>query len=377
MSQSKKEQVSRVQHPLAGSSFTSLVRLILKSGGVDKPYYVKLLYVLVISTLGIPLRVLETIRFDKQIRNTTILFPPIFVLGHWRSGTTHLHRLMTEDPNLGYISSLQAFLPENFLSIEQNWGLDLRKLWPEVRVMDNVSYSPTVPEEEEYALGNVLPLSFYQCWYFPRKMQEMFNQGVLLDDISPSLREEWKAAYLRILKKTTLQHNGKQLVVKNPANTARIPILLELFPDAKFIHIYRNPYDVYTSMKHFYKKLLPHYRFQDISDRDLEENIFSCYRQLMQRFFDTVDAIPPQNFIEISYEEFDHNEVEVLRRIYTKLAISGFEAAEANFKRYMDTHTNYQKNSYVLDDEVKEKVHQQWGFAIDRWQLLDSKLTSS
>lgn len=364
-------KTNTVQHPLTGSSLVNLFRLLLKSGGIDKQYVPKLLYILLISALGLPLRLLENVRFGKQIQNTEIQLPPIFILGHWRSGTTHLHRLMAQDQNLGYVSSLQAFLPEIFLGMQCGWNLDLKKIWPEVRVMDNVTYAPDVPEEEEYALGNVLPLSFYHCWYFPKRMQEFFNQAVLLNDISDALREEWKSAYIKILKKTTFEHRGKRLVVKNPANTARVEILLELFPDAKFIHIYRDPYDVYASTKYFYEKLLPHYMFQKISKQELEENIFNFYQQLMQKFFDSVDAIPSNNLIEISYEYFDTHEIEVLKQVYEQLEIPEFSASESAFRQYRDAHNNYKKNSYVLDERTKEKINQRWEFAINRFRLLE------
>jgi omega-hydroxy-beta-dihydromenaquinone-9 sulfotransferase len=359
-----------VQHPLSGSPLPVLLRILLRSGGIDSKYRLKLLYVLLLSALGIPFRAIESWRFGRQIAATTLTAPPIFVLGHWRSGTTHLHRLMAQDKNLGYVSSLQAFMPESFLSVQQSQYLDLGKLWPKMRLMDNVSYAPDVPEEEEYALGNVLPLSFYHCWYFPRRMKEIYRQSVLLEDISDDLKAEWQAAFLKILKKTTIEYGGKRLVVKNPANTARISFLLELFPDAKFIHIYRNPYDVYCSTKHFYEKLLPHYTFQEIDAIALEENILLFYQQLMQRYFATVEAIPPENLIEITYEDFDDNELESLKRIYKKLEIPNFEAAAAHFKTYVEKHAQYKKNSYSLDDRTRATIDQHWGFAIDRWHLL-------
>jgi len=36
--------------------------------------------------------------------------PPVFVIGHWRSGTTHLHYLLTQDEQFSYLEAFQAFL---------------------------------------------------------------------------------------------------------------------------------------------------------------------------------------------------------------------------------------------------------------------------
>jgi omega-hydroxy-beta-dihydromenaquinone-9 sulfotransferase len=362
-----------LQHPLTGSSFTNLITLIVKSGGVDIKYFIKALSVLIFSLFSIPLRLFETVKFGKKIDNTKIQHPPIFILGHWRSGTTYLHRLIVQDKNLAYISSFQAFLPESSLGTNEILQSHLKKLWPEQRMMDNVTYSPDVPEEEEYALANMVPLSFYNCWVFPKNMRENYKQSVLLDGISKSQRDKFKSAFLKILKKATFIRAGKQLVVKNPANTSRIPLLLEMFPDAKFIHIFRSPYDVYCSSKNFYEKLLPRYQFQNISDEEIRENIFIFYRDLMERYFETVNLIPAENLIEIKYEDFEENELEELKKIYTQLNIPGFEEAKNDFQKYIDSNSSYKKNEYNIDDEIRTEIEEHWKFSIDKWKNLGNR----
>ena len=58
------------------------------------------------------------------------------------------------------------------------------------------------------------------------------------------------------MTKLQLQHPGQRLLIKNPVYTARVGLLRVLFPNAKFVHIYRNPYIVFQSMKNFYHTLL-------------------------------------------------------------------------------------------------------------------------
>lgn len=366
------KSASILQHPLTGSSFSNLITLIVKNGGVERKYFIKALAVLLFSFFSIPLKLYETIKFGKKINSTKIASPPIFILGHWRSGTTYLHRLMLQDKNFGYISSFQAFFPQGSIGTSEVIQSQLKKIWPEVRMMDNVTYSPDVPEEEEYALANMQHFSFYNCWCFPKKMRASYKESVLLDGISESHQNKFRKTFINILKKATFIWGGKRLVVKNPANTARIPMLLSMFPDAKFIHIYRSPYDTYCSTKNFYKKLLPLYQLQDVSEQEIQENIFIFYRELMDRYFDTVNMIPPENFIEIKYEDFEQNELEELRRIYTYLNIPGFEEAKENFKKYIDSNSNYKKNEYVLDEDTKQEIEMHWGLAVDKWKSLGS-----
>src|SRR5687768_18104609 len=44
-------------------------------------------------------------------------------------------------------------------------------------------------------------------------------------------------------------------ILKSPPHTCRVPTLLRLFPDARFVHIVRDPYAVYPSTLHLWRIL--------------------------------------------------------------------------------------------------------------------------
>src|SRR5439155_13687857 len=56
-------------------------------------------------------------RYGRQL-NDVAVERPIFVLGHWRQGTTHLHNLMTVDQRFAFANNYQALFPHSFLSTE-------------------------------------------------------------------------------------------------------------------------------------------------------------------------------------------------------------------------------------------------------------------
>lgn len=364
----KKEHNTVPLHPLAGGDFINWIKLLLENGGIDRKYIMRAFKVSLVSLLGIPFRIFENAKFGQKIEDIEIEYPPIFIIGHWRSGTTYLHKLMTLDKNLGYVTNFQTFLPEIFLGSQEVWKPIFQRLLPEKRPVDNVTYSLDSPEEEEYALGNMSPYCFYHGWFFPKNMKKFFNKFALFDGVSEQVKTEWKIIYVKFLKKVTYSVNGKRLVIKNPANTARIKILLEIFPDAKFIHIYRNPYVVYASTKHFYQNILPYYAFQDISEEEIEENIITFYQKLMQAFLNLKNTIPPENFAEIKYEDFEKNEIEEMRKIYNKFNFSGFEEAENDLKNYIFAQGNYKKNRFVINEKTIQKIGKHWKFAIEKWQ---------
>jgi len=74
---------------------------------------------------------------------------PLFVIGHWRSGTTYLHNLLSLDPSYGYCSTFQTILPGVFLGSEQTFKPLVTASIPTTRPMDDVPMGPDLPPEEE------------------------------------------------------------------------------------------------------------------------------------------------------------------------------------------------------------------------------------
>lgn len=367
--QTEKQTPPYEQHPLAGGSFINLIKLFLFSGGVDREYLPKALVVARESLRTIPLRIYERIKFDRQLAEVEIKFPPIFIIGHWRSGTTYLHYLMSRDPNLGYYATWQAFRnSEIFLANPVLAKLRADATFPRKRGVDGVILSSDYPTEEEPALANYSLCSFAAGRFFPKNMQTVFQKVVLFAGKDESEKKEWEKVYLRFFKRVTLNAEGKRLILKNPLNTARIEVLLELFPDAKFIHIYRNPYVVYASTCNLNKKFGEILGFQRISDREMSENIFCLYKAMMKKFLADKNLIPSENLIEISYEDFIGNEMSYLNKIYTQFNLPGFDLAEPLFRKYIESQANYETNKYSLDGETLKRISEEWKFTIDRWQ---------
>lgn len=366
----RNDKTSGTIRSLAGFSFINWMKLLINNGGVDKKYIKIAIIISFLSFVFIPIRIFERVKFGKKIEDLKIKHAPIFLLGHWRSGTTYLHNIMTQDENLGYVSLAQLSAPEMFLTIANKkiWKNIVDACLPDKRPQDNVKLLSDSPQEEEFAVANVSPYSFSNGLFFTKNIRKYFTKYVLFDGISQEVKDKWENSYLNILKKATIAFNGKRLVLKNPPNTARIQLLLKIFPEAKFIHIYRDPYVVYSSTKHLYKKYLPEVTFQDIDEEEIEAIILEFYQQLMQKFFSEKHLIPPENFIEIKYEDFVGNELIELKRVYEHLNLPGFLEAEENFKKYVESQKNYTNNKYSFDEETIDKVYHAWKFTIEKWQ---------
>lgn len=366
---SEKPITVNYEHPLVGSSFINLITLLTLNGGIDKEYLPRALFIAMTSFLTIPFRIFEKVKFSRKITDLQIDLPPIFIMGHHRSGTTYLHDLMSRDPNFCYLEHWQAMSgSEIFLG-----SPELAKSWadsnyPRKRISDGVMMFSDSPEEEEFALANSSVYSFYAWHYFPRSMKKMFQQFALFENQSEEIKTEWKKAYMKVLKRIALSGNGKRILIKNPVHTARVKILLEIFPDAKFIYLYRNPYTIYASTKQLYKKLLPIFTLQNISEVELEENIIYIYQQMLQKYLVDKKYIPPENLIEIRYEDFIGNEISYLNQVYSQFNLPGFKKVESEFNQYIESQTKYKTNKYILDEQTVTKIAKEWKFAIEKWE---------
>ncbi len=350
---------------LAGENLLNFLHLLVQNRfRISFPYIPRLLYSLLMGCIVGPFRVLERLRFDARIWETEVRHPPLFILGHWRSGTTYMHNLLSQDKQFGFVSTFHAFLPGAFIVGEGFFKSIVSSSLPKKRPMDDVDMGVDLPQEEEYAIGGFSPFSYYHGWCFPWNM-EFYNRFVCFNGFPSSVIEKWKKFYLYLVKKETFFWGGRRLLLKNPANTGRIKLLLEMFPEAKFIHIQRNPYHLYYSMVRFMRTVIPLYCIQTPPPfKIVEELMLQLYVEIYRKYFEERVLIPAGNLVEVRYEDFIRDPLEEVRRVYTVLGLDGFEEAEDAFKSYIDSQRNVRLHEYRVSDDVREKLSSKWGFII-------------
>jgi omega-hydroxy-beta-dihydromenaquinone-9 sulfotransferase len=342
---------------------SNILRLTHYAIGIHPRYVLRLLLIAITSLITLPLRLWEKMVWERRIINTPIVHPPIFIIGHWRSGTTHLHNLISQDPAFGYLSMYQSMVPDCSL-VGGNWLKSLlSKIVPVKRPMDNMTWPIDAPQEEEIALAKTMPYGFYTQFLFPHSTLPLFNKFVLLQDASEAFMREFKRKYYRLLQIATIHADGKQLVLKNPANTARIRLLLELFPGAKFIHIHRCPYDVFASTRNLRSSLLSLTTLQSLDPSNVDNTILELYEGMMQQFFLDRPSIPSGQIVEVGFEELEREPLKVLQRIYEELNLPGFNDVLPAFESYLASQRAYQKNQFQLSVQERKLIDRRWAFA--------------
>lgn len=353
---------------ISGSAFPNFFD-ITRNVKVDKDYRWRYTKAMLVSMVAEPFRWVENWKYGKAVAQTPITSDPVFILGHWRSGTTYLHNLMSQDLDMAYVTTYQSVFPNQLLSSRWLFRTLMNAKMPKKRPADGVELGADYPQEEEFALGDSNPYGFYNFWYFPKYTKEYCDKFICLDNFTDKERARWKRDYELFAKKTLFnQQPSTRFLSKNPPHTGRIPMLLELFPNAKFVHIYRNPITVFLSTYNFFTKTIPPLKFQDITDQEMEDNILYVYKRVMEKYEQDKHLIPAGNLIEVKYEEFEEAPFENLKEIYAKLHIPNFEKYQDRFSRYIDSQQRFKVNKHQISEEKMDKVMRHLAFAMERYK---------
>jgi len=368
----RKKQSKNIQHPLFGIAFKNWIKLLELNGGVDRKYFARCAFVTISSIVMMPIQAISKLKYESKINDTEIENPPVFIIGHWRSGTTYLHELLSQDPQFCYVSLWNTLVPDSFFALEPTKKY-LANFLPKQRPMDEIRVEIDGPYEEEAAIAVLNQWSFFHCLHFPRNAEEQYVKSIHFENVSDEERNQWKNNYLKFMKSVSYANNGKRLLLKNPANTARIEILLELFPKAKFIHIYRNPYKVYLSTMKMRTRVLDKLALQNSCEDEIEKQVIENYKRLMKSYFKQKELIPKADIVEIRYEDLVRDPIEQVKQIYSKLHLPGFEKALPEMHKYLNRQKGYKTNVYAIDKERIAQVYDNWKFTINRWRYAPPK----
>lgn len=352
---------------ILGVSTGGLIRLLAENGfRVEPRYWPRTAFATAVSLITTAFWVVEDMTYRRRVKAQQVL-PPVFILGHWRSGTTHLHNLLSIDERFAYPRFAQMMIPNSFLLGEPVLAACSSMLLPSNRMgIDQVAMHPGVPWEEEFALCAATSLSPYMGWAFPSR-SDHYDRYLTFRDVPPAELERWKTAFVTLLKKLTVRY-GRPLVLKSPPNTARIKLLLEMFPDARFVHIHRNPFVVYQSTRHLHLQSLALNSLQRPDPSDVHERVLRLYTQLFDAFFEQRSLIPPGRFCEVAFDDIERDPVATLRRIYGELALPEFGAVEPAVRKYVGSLADYRKNEYCeLPAQVRSELARAWQRSFDEW----------
>ena len=368
MTQKLKHQWSVGHNYMSGITFGKWLRLLIDNQFYVSPaYWHRALFITTTSLANSAFAAIETVRYKDAIAKTRIKNPPLFILGHWRSGTTLLHDLLAQDDaQFQYANTYQVVNPLTFLTTEKFMAKWFSGLVPSTRPMDNMAISFASPQEDEFAPLLMSLYSVYLGISFP-EAQPRYEKYLSFRDVDRVEVEKWCGAFMQFCKKLSL-NDERSLLLKSPPHTARIKLILEMFPDAKFVHIHRDPYRVFLSQRHFFDTA-GWYTYLQRPDLDvIDEGILQRYTNMFDAYFEDVKLIPEGHFHEIRFEDLETNPAQEIRGIYDALGLDGFAEFKPKLSRYIESLDGYKKNSFVeIDKPTRAIVAERWKRSFDIW----------
>jgi LPS sulfotransferase NodH len=308
----------------------------------------------VVSSINSALRLVSEGLYGRRADQTKIEAPPILVLGHWRTGTTLLHELLVLDPRHGYPSTYECMAPHHFLWTGRVLPRFLGILLPKNRPMDNVAVGWDKPQEDEFALVNLGVPSTYLEWAFPNQPCP-HEEYLTLHDLTDEERAAWRHSFEWFLKRLTFQH-GQRIVLKSPTHTARVRTLLEMFPNAKFVHIVRDPLVVIPSTQKTWNSLADFFCLQLRRANYSMESIIDRFLRMDDAFETDRALFRPGQFHEMRYEDLIADPLGAMRGVYEALGLPGFEELRPSLEQYFEKAKGYRTNRFELDKTQRELI---------------------
>lgn len=355
-------------HPLLITRFPVFLRYLSENKKyICKKYYPQVLISGISSLLLTPFVWTEDLICRKAVKNSVVK-APLFVLGHWRCGTTLLYFLLAQDKQFGFINPLMTFTINFYHSfLRRLCKPAVEALIPDGRPMDNVKYAMDLPFEEYLSFCTLESDSVYPLNYFPQLFKR-YNMNAFVDRFSEKDRIRWVRNYDAFLRKITSLNNGRSLLLKSPDNTARVRLLKEMYPDARFVNIYREPYSVIRSTMHLYDKIMRYWSLEEIpSEETMEDWIIETFKMMYEAYFKEIQSLPPGSLFEIKFEEFEKDPLPILKNMYETLELDGFDDAMPSIKAYWESLAGYQKNKFEYSERLIKKVNDSLGFYFDRY----------
>lgn len=352
----------RIWHGMTFGAWRRLLKGNLRK--VSAGRYGLLLSVTVLSVGNSILKWASDMIYGRQIQAIQIKPDPLFIIGHWRSGTTWLNQLLGYDENHASATALQCFTPETFLILRK---LMPGSFLPSKRPMDNVSMTKDTAEEDEFSLllgGAETP---YREIAFPCGDID----GI---EVSPTNMTEkettfWRKKWLGFLKKVQFCNPNKRLVLKSPAHTLRIDEILKHFPNAKFVHLIRDPYTVILSGVKSNNAMAATQSLQTMmpSAENAMAKSLQNYVGFHKAYNACQDLIPPENLMTIRYEDLRKDTHSTISRIYTELDLGDFSKVAKHYETFLNVKKGYVNNQYDMPNDVEEMIYSQCKTYFDQY----------
>ena len=352
--------------PWLGMDIPAWTRLLVANRFAIEPRYLPDALMISIAALYHSLmRGVQYPVFARRLARTTVRPDPLFIIGHWRCGTTLLHELLALDNRLVAPTTYECMCPSHFL-LTGRMAQRLLKPWMrDVRPMDDFPAGLERPQEDEFALCSYGAPSPYRTIAFPNRPPQD-KAYYELTDLTPRKLAAWKRVFLAFLRQLSCRTPGR-LVLKAPPHTFRVPVLLDMFPEARFLHLVRDPYAVYHSTLHMRKSLYTALGLQTPTFEGLEEYVMATFIRMHEALDRARPLLAPNRFCELKYEALVADPVGQLESAYDQLELGAFEPVKPAIAARAAAIREHQPGRHEPSSWDPAELNRRWGPIIRRY----------
>lgn len=342
-----------------GMDFSAWMRLLSAGRFAVSPRRLHVAFgITLMSVVNAALRAWQDLRWDARARRMPIVPDPVFIIGHWRTGTTMLHELLALDPQHRCPSTYESLSPNHFLVSERFVRRFLPFFIPPMRPFDRMRLGFDSPQEDEAALClRGMPSPFARV-AFPNS-PPLYPKYGDLERLSPAELTRWEEGLRAFLRLLLLRRPGR-LILKSPQHTFRLRTLSRIFPQACFVHLVRNPLEIFPSTVHFWTVMHRRYGLQRPALRPLQERIFETLIAMYERLERDRTQVDPSRFYDLRYEDLTRDPVSAVESIYRHFGWNGFPAIRDAVMGYAAEAAGFQRNRYSLSPALRREIALRW-----------------
>jgi omega-hydroxy-beta-dihydromenaquinone-9 sulfotransferase len=267
----------------------------------------------------------------------------VVILGYFRSGTTHLHYVLSCDPRFRTPRWCETLAPQGFVLSWLFLRVFMIPFLGAKRPQDDVSIGPDWPAEDDFALNNWAAASSLVGRFVLPQKHAYYDRFHSLVGLSPREHARWRRAQWAFCRKVAWLAGERALLLKSPSHTGRARELVDLFgaERVRFVHISREPSAVVRSNVHMEERL-SRYNLQDPAPGDdVERRLAMEYLDTEQRFLNDAPTIAPGHLSRVRYEDLVADPLAELRRVYSELGLKWTAEFERRVNVYLDTVRDY------------------------------------
>jgi hypothetical protein len=274
---------------------------------------------LIVSLLENLVRLESELRAHPEIEREHV-GDPLFIVGLPRTGTTHLHNVVSRDPDNRTPLTWEVMYPatreETAAGIERVRARTRSRLdWANRLAPEFVKIHPIAPDLPQECIAihaqafmgiqfhTTHDVSSYEDWF---------------ESASHDLAYDF---HHRLLQHLQTQRPGRRWVLKAPGHLFSLMALLKRYPSAKIVQTHRDPLRVMASMASHATVLRR--AFSDATDPvRIAADWAERWARALDEFLAVRDRAPAAQFLDVSYDEIERAPLTAVERVYD---FAGFE----------------------------------------------------